>query len=146
MEFVITLTRDDDGRIEVACPDVPEVRATGEYEADALARARDALTAVLGDCIRRRRPIPRATRSGRRRVGLPALTQMKVAVYEAMRDGDVTRAQLARRLRWHRPQVDRLLDLSHASRLDQIETALAMLGRRVTIAVERVSATKNTRS
>jgi antitoxin HicB len=146
MEFAITLTRDDEGRIQVICPDVPEVRATGEYEADALARAREALTAVFSDCIRRRRPIPRPVRAGRRRVGLPALTQIKLAVYDAMREGDVSRAQLARRLRWHRPQVDRLLDLFHASRLDQIEAALTVLGRRVTIAVETMSATKNTRS
>lgn len=146
MEFAITLTRDDDGRIQVACPDVPEARAAGEYEADALARAREALTAVLGECIKSRRPIPRPLRAGRTRVTIPVLTQIKIAVYEAMREGDISRAELARRLRWHRPQVDRLLDVGHASRLDQLEAALAVLGKRVTVTVEAVSATKNTKS
>ncbi len=143
MEFAITLTRDDDGRIQVACPDVPEARASGEYEADALARARDALTAVLADCIRHRRPIPRPARAGRRRVTVPVLTQIKLGVYEAMQEGNVSRAELARRLRWHRPQIDRLLDLKHASKLEQLEAALAVLGKRVTVGVEAVSATKN---
>jgi antitoxin HicB len=36
-------------------------------------------------------------------------------------------------LGWHGPQIDRLLDLNHASRLDQIEAALAALGKRLTL-------------
>ncbi len=47
----------------------------------------------------------------------------------------VTKAELARRLGWHGPQVDRLLDLNHASRLDQIEAALAALGKRLQVTV-----------
>ena len=35
----------------------------------------------------------------------------KTALYEAMREQGVGRAELARRLRWHLPQVDRVLDL-----------------------------------
>jgi antitoxin HicB len=136
MEFAVTLTRNDEGRIEVACLDVPEARAVGEYEADALARARQALTAVLAACIKDRRPIPRPERPGRRRVAVPILTQIKLAVYEAMRERAISRAELARRLGWHRPQVDRLLDLGHASKLDQFEAALAVLGKRLAISVE----------
>src|SRR5688572_10257970 len=129
MEFAITLTRDDEGRIEVACPDVPDARAVGEYEADALVQARQALMDVLAGCIRDRRPIPRPVRAGRRRVSVPILAQIKIGVYEAMRESHVTRAELARRLEWHRPQVDRLLDLGHASKLEQLEAALGVLGK-----------------
>jgi antitoxin HicB len=38
-------------------------------------------------------------------------------------------------LGWHLPQVDRLLDLTHASRLDQAEAALASLGHTLEIKV-----------
>lgn len=41
----------------------------------------------------------------------------------------VRKADLARQLGWHGPQIHRLLDLDHASRLDQIEAALAVLGK-----------------
>jgi len=34
------------------------------------------------------------------------------------------------------PQVDRLLDLDHASRLDQAEAALSSLGHRLEVSVE----------
>jgi hypothetical protein len=39
------------------------------------------------------------------------------------------KSELARRLGWHIPQVDRVLNLQHATRLDLAEAALAALGR-----------------
>ncbi len=47
----------------------------------------------------------------------------------------IKKAELARRLGWHTPQVDRLFDLRHASRLDQIEAAAAVLGRHLEVRV-----------
>jgi antitoxin HicB len=52
-----------------------------------------------------------------------------------MRAGDVGKAELARRLGWHGPQVDQLLDLGHASRLDQVDQAFAALGKRLVVDV-----------
>jgi antitoxin HicB len=34
-------------------------------------------------------------------------------------------------LRWHLPQVARVLELRHASRMEQVEAALAALGLRL---------------
>lgn len=45
------------------------------------------------------------------------------------------KADLARRLGWHAPQVDRLLDLRHASRLDHYDAAFAALGRRIAVSL-----------
>jgi antitoxin HicB len=56
-----------------------------------------------------------------------------------MREAGVRKADLARRLGWHGPQIDRLLDLNHASRLDQIEAALAVLGKRLSVAVDNAA-------
>ncbi len=39
--------------------------------------------------------------------------------------------ELAQRLHWHIPQVDRLLDLGQTSLFEQIEQAAASLGKRV---------------
>jgi antitoxin HicB len=52
-----------------------------------------------------------------------------------MRDAGVRKSELARRLGWHMPQVDRLLDPDHASRLSQVEAALAALDHRLAVAV-----------
>jgi antitoxin HicB len=52
-----------------------------------------------------------------------------------MTDQGIKKAELARRLGWHTPQVDRLFDLRHASKFDQIEAAAAVLNRHVEIRI-----------
>ena len=60
---------------------------------------------------------------------------LKLALYEAMRTAGVGKAELARRLQVHLPQVDRLLDLEHASKLDAVVEALRVMGRDVEVTV-----------
>jgi antitoxin HicB len=72
-------------------------------------------------------------------VPLSALGMAKAALYEAMREQGVGRAQLARRLRWHLPQINRVLDLRHASRMEHVEAALAALGLRIIVDVARAA-------
>lgn len=64
------------------------------------------------------------------------LAEMKLAIYGAMLAQRISKAELARRLNCHMPQVDRLLNLAHVSRLDQIEAAFRAVGKRLVIAVE----------
>ena len=52
-----------------------------------------------------------------------------------MRDAKVGKAELARRLDWHLPQVDRLLAMTHGSKLDQLESAFRAMGKRLVIGV-----------
>ena len=47
--------------------------------------------------------------------------------------------EAARRLGWHGPQVDRLLDLRHKSRMDQLEAAFRALGRKLGIEVVKAA-------
>jgi hypothetical protein len=60
-----------------------------------------------------------------------------VALYTAMRTAKITKAERARRLNCHLPQVDRLLDLRHASRLDQLEAAFRALGKQLPVQVSK---------
>jgi len=59
----------------------------------------------------------------------------KLGIYKAMTDEGIKKAELARRLGWHMPQVDRLFDLRHASKLDQIEAAAHVLGKKINIEI-----------
>ena len=43
------------------------------------------------------------------------------------------KAELARRVGWHLPQVDRVLDVNHHSRLDQMDAALGAIGLRLEV-------------
>ena len=64
-----------------------------------------------------------------------ALESAKLGLYQAMTDQGLRKAELARRLGWHVPQVDRLFDMRHASKFDQIESAARALGRRLEVTV-----------
>lgn len=123
--------------VNVYVPDVPGVQTFGDDEQEALARAVDAIESMFMVLIQDREeiPRPRAPKRGEKTVTLPALTVAKLELYQAMRAAGVGKAELARRLNCHLPQIDRLLDLNHASRLDQLEQAFAVLGKRLEVAV-----------
>lgn len=133
----VDLVLDTNGSLLVSFRDVPEAHTFGEDDAEALLRAVDALETALGFYTDAGRDLPRATnpKRGQHVVRPSALACIKLAIYQAMRDTGVKKSELARRLGWHMPQVDRLLDLNHASRLDQAEAALSSLGRRLEVSV-----------
>jgi antitoxin HicB len=73
---------------------------------------------------------------GQTYVELSALASAKVEPYRAMRAEGVGKAALAKRLGVALPQIDRLIDLKHHSRLDALERAFAALGRAMRIVVK----------
>ena len=131
------LTPDPDGGFTVTFRNVPEAITEGDTREEALLRAEDALESALAMYVAGNEPLPSASPAdpGEVMVPLSALGMAKTALYEAMREQSVGRAELARRLRWHLPQVARALDLRHASRMEQIEAALAALGLRLIVDV-----------
>lgn len=137
MRYAIKLVRDG-GDYVATCRDLPGFNSVGESEAEALRESVDAIALVLQWHIDDRLPIPRATdkKRGEHWVNLPALDAAKVGLYEAMQARRMRKSDLARKLGVHAPQVDRLLDLTHKSKLNHVEDALALLGYRVNISVE----------
>jgi antitoxin HicB len=137
MDYPLELTRDSNGTVLVDFPDFPEAHTFGDTIEDALAHAPDALATAIDGYIKDRRPIPLpSATTTRHRVTMPALMETKVILYETMLTGHVKKSELARRLNWHLPQVDRLLEMTHASKLEQIESAFRVLGKRMTITVD----------
>jgi len=97
----------------------------------------DALETALSFYTDEGQDLPRASKPkrGQRTVRPSALAGIKLGIYQTMRDEGVRKSELARRLGWHMPQVDRLLDLRHASRLDQAEAALRALGKGIEVRI-----------
>ncbi len=124
----------------VSFPDVPNAQSFGADREEALARAVDALETMFLGMMADREPIPEPSATkGHMFAELPALSEAKIALYRAMRAMNVGKAALARRLGWHMPQVDRLLDLRHASRLDQLEQAFRALGKELSIEIREAA-------
>src|SRR5947199_8861616 len=135
LRYPVKLTKDDNGTLLVTAPDLPEVGTFGRDVANALAHAADAIATALQGRITDRRDIPSPSRPkrGQRLVALPAIVAAKLALYRAMMETGTRKADLARKLGVHGPQVDRLLDLDHNSRIDQLEEAARAIGREMHI-------------
>ncbi|MBK1718594.1 type II toxin-antitoxin system HicB family antitoxin [Thiocystis violacea] len=135
-DYPVILEAQPEGGFVVTFADVPEAITQGEDEDEALLYAVDALETALSFYVEARRPLPvPSAADGRPTVRPSALECAKLGVYQAMTEQGIRKAELARRLGWHLPQVDRLFDLKHASRFDQIEAAARVLGRRIEVRV-----------
>ncbi len=135
-DYPVTLTPDG-STVLVTFADVPEAITFGTDEDEALLQAVDALESGLSFYLDARQPLPVASKPkrGQKTVRPSAMECAKLGVYQAMTEQGIKKSELARRLGWHMPQVDRLFDLRHASGLTQIEAAALVLGRRVEITV-----------
>jgi len=140
LEYSVRLESDEDGGVTVTFPDVPGAITEGDNREEALVRAVDALETILAAHMRDGKDLPKPRSKRRGPVVRPSpLSTMKLAVYQAMRSQKVGKAELARRLDWHQPQLDRVLDLRHSSKIDQIEAALSALGLVMRIEVEKAA-------
>ncbi|MBI4904088.1 MAG: type II toxin-antitoxin system HicB family antitoxin [Acidobacteria bacterium] len=136
LRYPIKLKADTNGTILVSFPDVPEAHTFGDDREECLSRAVGALETAFMGYVEDRLLIPKPT--GQKRgpfVVLPALTEAKLALYSTLRAGRISKTELARRLDCHLPQVDRLLDLRHASRLNQLEAAFRALGKQLSVQI-----------
>ena len=128
----------DEGTVLVTSPDFPELTTFGEDREEALARAVDALEEAIAARMHSRLDVPSPSH-GEVRVTLPTLTTVKLMLYQGMRDRGIGKAELARRLGWHLPQVDRVLNVQHSSRLEQMDAALGAIGLRLDVSARDVT-------
>lgn len=136
--YSLTIEPDDNGTVLVSFVDIPEAHTFADGEDEIAARATDCVLTALEGYMKDRRPIPAPSRELTGRVVVvPPLAAAKIELYETMRKAGVRKAELARRLRWHMPQVDRLLSLRHGSHLEHLEAALTALDRRLEVRVVR---------
>lgn len=133
--YPIVFTPDSNGTLLVTFPDVPEAITVGENKEDACVQALDALEAAFEIYFAQKRQIPMPSRPkrGQSVVTLPALVATKVLLANAMVQKNVRKADLARRLNVNQVQIDRLLKLNHSSKLEMVESALAVLGKRLEV-------------
>jgi antitoxin HicB len=133
--YPVVLKRDTNRQLIVRFPDIPEALSAGDDEAHALAMGREALITALDFYFDDRRLVPQPSRPkrGQKVVFLPARVAAKVLLHNAMVEQGVKKAELARRVGMAPPNVERLLDPRYASKIEQVEAALAALGKRLVV-------------
>lgn len=134
LAYPFEMTPDDNDTFLVTCPDLPEVTTFGVDEAECVEMARKAISEAVAARLSAFKDIPEPS-AGDLCAILPMQLELKVSLFQQLADSDQTRADLVRALNWHRPQVDRLFDPDHASRLDQYGTAFEALGKRIDLKV-----------
>jgi len=135
--YPVTLTPNGDGTLHATFADVPEAIAFGTDEKEALLCATNSLVKGLSSRIDANLPVPcpRKPIKGQKTIRLSALQCAKLEVYQAMISQGMKKSELARRLGWYMPQVIRLFNLGHASRLDYVEAAARVLGKNLLVRV-----------
>ena len=137
LAYPVTLTPDTNGTFLVGFPDFPEANSAGDDQQESLLNALDALETALEIYFDERRPIPMPSKikRGQFTVELPALETSKVLLWNEMLSQCMRKAELARRLQVHMPQVDRLFDIRHSSKLEFVEQAAHALGKKIIISL-----------
>lgn len=136
--YAVKLARDvETDTYEVSCRDLPLLHSVGDTVEEALLEAEDGIITAISLEMDMRRPVPVATapQEGEHVVIIPVLVAMKAALYNAMIETGTRKADLARRLGVNAPQVDRLLDVEHSSKVEKLELALAQLGRKTQVEI-----------
>ncbi len=127
------------GWYSVTVPDVPGAITYGENVTDAKEMATDALEVILGRYIAKGEdlPIGKTKRGkGAQWIEPSALAQIKLALYEEFRKARISKAALARRMGIAKQQIDRLFDLQHSSRIEQLESAFRAIGKTIAISIQ----------
>jgi len=118
-------------------PDFPEGWSQGEDHEEALAQAADLLGTMVANYMAEGWDLPDPSPArGRPLARLVQLVAAKPELFRAMRKAGIDKAELARRIGIAPAAVERLFGIHRKTRLDQIEAALAALGRRLVVTVE----------
>lgn len=115
--------------------DIPEAITCGSSREEAIDMARDALVTAMDFYFEDKRPVPPPSEAKRGDVliELPPSIAAKVLLLNAMLAKQVTPAELARRLHTRRQEINRVIDLDHATKIDTIAAALSALGMHLEI-------------
>jgi len=139
MQYFAKFEPDPDGGFVIEFPDFGWGVSQGDDEGDGRRMAADLLTTMVQEHIRTGKELPKPGRfrgPKYRLIRLPAVQGMKAELYLAWRRSGMTKAQFARRIGISRDEVDRVLDLSRRTRVEQLEAAFAALGKQITIAIQ----------
>lgn len=130
MRYPVTLEHDETGWA-VIFPDIPEALTGAETREQALSLAQDALVTAFDFYFEDRREIPAPSLAGDEFVEVPASVSAKVLLLNAMIQTGTSNAEMARLIGTRPQEMQRIVSLSHSTKIDTIQKALLVLGKRL---------------
>jgi len=140
-KYPVKTTRDKNGTVVAEFPDVPEAMTVGKNLQNALEWAKDALLVALAGYMEDRKDIPKPSKPGKvqKTVGLPPMAEIKLSIYQAMRDQKMTQAALGERIGVDGRQVRRILDIDHNTSFPLLERSLKALDLELIVDVHKAA-------
>ncbi|WNN42652.1 MULTISPECIES: type II toxin-antitoxin system HicB family antitoxin [Winslowiella] len=131
---------EETGSWEIVFRDFETLPAIALNEDDIELEATEGLITAIAESISSRSliPLPSEAVGEEILVYLPLLTCLKAALSNALINTGTRKAELARKMNMNGPQTDRLLDVSHASKVETLEQALYLLGYEVRLSVAAI--------
>lgn len=135
MRYPATFTPEPEGGFTVTFRDIPEAITQGDTIDEARAMGADALLTAMDFYVEDRRPVPKPSKvqAGEELVELPASVWAKLLLLNEMATSKVRPGDLAKRMGVKPQEVNRLLDLRHATKIDAIAKAVSALGKRLDV-------------
>jgi antitoxin HicB len=137
--YPASFLREKNGKgYHVRFPDLPEALTGGDDLDDTREQAADCLAEALAGRIARAEliPAPSKLRRGQHPVSVPLYLAPKLALYLAMREGNMRNTELAKHLGVSETVVRRMLDPKHNTKPERIQAALLVLGKRIVVTFE----------
>ncbi|TXE22190.1 type II toxin-antitoxin system HicB family antitoxin [Serratia ureilytica] len=134
MRYPVNLLSDTGGYV-VSFPDIPEALTQGDTREEALAMALDALITSFDFYFEDNRAIPLPSKVTGDYVEVPLSVASKVLMLNALIDSGLTRVELAERIGIKKQEVNRLINLQHATKIDAIQKAMNALGKQLDFSV-----------
>jgi len=131
MKYPAKFETGETGAVIVTFRDIPEAIAQGNDEADAFAEGASALLTAMDFYFEDRRAVPPPSEAvaGEHLIDLPLSASAKVVLLNEMLAQKVRPADLARLMSITRQEVNRIIDLEHATKIDTLAAAFKALGR-----------------
>ena len=124
----------------VTFPDVPEAITGAGTREESLELAEDALWVAMGGYVQMGWdiPVPSPASAGQVMIALPPMVAAKLALYAAMREQGISKADLADRLEVSEKAAGNLMNPDYGSHMTSVMNALKAVGR--TLIVEDTAA------
>jgi len=117
----------------VFCRDLPDAEGRAPTRREAFEACQDALIRVFEEYFSSREAIPLPGDTGNDFVIVPSSVTAKVLLLNEVIEQGVSNTELAKRLGLPRQEITRILNLNHATKIDTIQKALFVLGKRLEI-------------
>ncbi len=135
LEYAIKFEEDDNDTYLVTCPDLPEVVTFGETIEDAIGYAKGAIEEAIACRLAYFEDIPVPKAKGDAKVYVSFQLALKVMLKWHLEQKKFTRHKLTIAMGKARPQIDRLFDPTHKSRIDQYEQAAEAMGGHIEVSI-----------